>query len=114
MARLFRVALRVTVLRPLPDISGHVEQSERVRGLGARLVSSPARVARIPRMIRRRIRGVTPPELRRRAGPCRILPLRLARQPIAHPSWRALGTAYLIVQPSDIRLCIDPAHADDG
>ena len=107
------------VLRPLPHVPQHVEQTERVgiirtrrRRMHCAVVTGCHRPTGVD-PLRRRVRSVRMSALRRRPIPPvptrrrtparRVLPFRFARKPIPFPR--------LLAQPPHVRLRIRPAHA---
>jgi hypothetical protein len=67
------VAFGVTILRPLPNIAGHVVKTKSVRGLQSHGMSLATRIVLVPGMIWRRSVIVAPPEARAcpgTRGPC--------------------------------------------
>src|SRR5215469_14868591 len=114
VVRRSRVGLRVTILRPLPDIAGHVVETETVSRLQTHWVRLTTRIFFEPSMGSRSALVVTPPEPGGAARPCRILPFRFGGQAVWTVARGRAESLQLPIEPGSVGLSIVPANTDHG
>src|SRR5207253_1754381 len=95
------VSFGITILRPLPDVAGHVIEAEGVRRFRSHRVGAPPGVALEPGIAVRVGLVVSPEEARCGPGARCVFPLRLARQAIS-------GLVQLPVEPGNVCLRVLP------